>query len=151
MNETATIARASSFFGEVEKFAHAHPFVASWIAATILSWLLTALFKKPIRALLPDSWDDWGVMAFDVLVAFSASFGLLTLLDIPLAWLWVCALLIGAASPFEYQAFVGLVCWKLPRLRKYLTLGALAPVPDPTDSAAADADPPPFSTPEDKQ
>lgn len=133
MNESETVERANAFVTALETFAVAHPFVTAWGAAWVLSWLATAFFKKPIRALAPDAWDAWAVRAFDVLAAGVTSALLLMLLHLPLAWLVVAASIIGLSSPLGYFVLSAAACWKWPALRRFLTLGELAPETDPSE------------------
>jgi hypothetical protein len=138
MNESESVARANAFVTALEAFAVAHPFITAWAAAWVLSWLVTWTFKKPIRALLPDEWDAWGVRAFDVHVAGVAAFVLLKLLHIPVAWLVVAAGIIGFSSPIGYFLLSAAACWKWPGLRRYLTLRELAPDPAPAEDTGDD-------------
>jgi hypothetical protein len=137
MNETESVARANAFVTAIEAFAVAHPFITASAAAWVLSWLVTWTLRQPIRALMPNDWDAWGVRAFDVLVAGAAAFVLLKLLQIPIAWLIVAAAIVGFSSPLGYFLLSAAICWKWPGLRKYLTLRELAPDP-PTDDTGDD-------------
>lgn len=126
---TKHVTEANEFFNALQAFALAHPFWTAIVASILLSWVLTLMFKKPIRFIGPDAWDAWNVRFFDFLVAGVAAFFLLRLLEIPLAWCVVCALGVGGLSPVAYAIFAGAICWKWPGARKYLSLGELLPEP----------------------
>lgn len=137
MNEQLDkINQGANFF---EEFIRVHPLVSAMIAATVLSWVLTAAIKPwmlrgPNRAR--------NLRTLDVaLAAIAAALMMRQLLE----WRWlICfALLVGGASPFLYWAWSEALCWKFPKARRFLTLSELGPESDSTDQAAATADPPP--------
>lgn len=148
MNEQQTISKASEITTALEAYAHAHPVIFSAAIAIVLSWFVTGLFKKPIRALLPDAWDAWGVRAFDCVVAGLAAFYLFKKAATgagsegwPLEWRVIGSMLVGFGSPTVYGVLAWAICSKFPSARRFLTLSELENEPH-TPPASAEAPPP---------
>lgn len=117
---TEEIGKANEYASFFEAFIANHPFVTAILVATLVSWAVTAAFKVPLRALLPDAWQDWCIRTFDCAVAGAVAW-----------YMWpgehdaVWALLVGTGSPVVYWALSGFLVWKWPGLQKYLTLREL--------------------------
>lgn len=115
-----------------EAFIVTHPYVVAIAVALLASWVITAAFKKPLRALLPDAWQDWCIRTFDCAVAVGIA---LKMWPGDHAVYW--ALLIGFGSPISYAAVAGALIWKWPALEKYLTLRELSSSEDNINSGEA--------------
>jgi hypothetical protein len=129
-NQLDRIGAGASWF---ESFIQSHPYVVAIVVAILCSWTVTMVAKKPLRAFAPVAWQSWAIRTFDVMVATA------------IAWrMWpgthpeLWALLIGSASPAVYWIFASLLCWKWPRLARFLTLRELAPESIPESETGDD-------------
>lgn len=137
MNEQ--LGRADEYANFVEAFIHNHPLVTAILVAILCSWSATIIFKLVlVRPLVPPRFHVSLIFLFDVLVA-----GFIVVKMWPGDHKFIWALLVGTSSPTAYAIAAGVLCWWRPGLRKFLQLREFTPAPDPTDEAAATADPPP--------
>lgn len=132
----------NDYAGFVEAFIQNHPFVTAMILALLCSWLVTALFKMVIvRPFIPAKFHLPTLLLFDCLIA-----GWIIVKMWPGTHAPIWALFVGSSSPTVYAIASALLCWWKPGLRRFLQLREFTPAPDPTDQAAATADPPPNHT-----
>jgi hypothetical protein len=121
----------------IEAFLRDHPIVAALLLAAVVSWTLTAAVKP---------WVEDGptkarkLRTFDVVVAGVVG-AVMLWGHVDLRLLVGLSLFIGGGSPFGYFMFTEALCWKWPKLRRFLSLRELAPE-SVGDDASSDADPP---------
>lgn len=127
MNPQESIGTVNAIAAALKAFAHDYPILTAVFVAILLSWGMTRLFRKPIRALMPDSLDAWGVYAFCCFVAGIASFWLwpANVAEFTIAWRVIASLLVGVGSPAVYEAITSVLCWKWPSVREHLSLKEL--------------------------
>lgn len=133
---TEEVEKASALATAIEAFAHAHPLIASLIAAIVASWMATSIFKHILRALLPDHIQNECIRLFDCAVAGVAAWFVWPGEPSDTAWRAITAICAAGGSPLLYWAVTEAVCWKFPSARKFFTLRELDP------DQTTDKDPP---------
>ncbi len=125
------LTNASEHLNFLEEFIKKYPILSAFIFPIVASWLLTA-FVKPWFPKGPHRARN--IRTFDGLVAAALAVWLLHEL---FGWNWVVtlAIIIGPGSPTVYWVLAGLVCWKWPKAKRFLTLRELAPEHDEVKDA----------------
>lgn len=134
MEHLEKLNQGANFF---EAFLRDHPVVAALLLAAVISWSLTAVLKPWI----PNGPSKARTLrTFDVLAAGIVG-ALMLWGHVEWRLLVGLSLFIGGGSPFGYFLASEALCWKWPKLRRFISLRELSPEPE-GDEASSDADPP---------